>query len=124
MAGCSRPLARHAKVPKVAVDHLTRSKSPPSAPFYSEPTPSPLNRIVRTLGGGTEGSIPLAPANSRSLGRFLLPVSKSRRLPRCARARPGGKASSHPTRRMAAHQSSKTFVECELAHTSRNRLTL
>ena len=25
MAGCSRPPARHAKVPKVAVDHLTRS---------------------------------------------------------------------------------------------------
>jgi hypothetical protein len=34
MAGCSRPPAQHAKVPKVAVDHLTRSKSPPSAPLY------------------------------------------------------------------------------------------
>ena len=36
--------------------------------------------------------IPFAPANSPSLARFLVPVSKSRQLPRCVRARPGGTA--------------------------------
>jgi hypothetical protein len=36
--------------------------------------------------------IRLPPANSRSLARFLLPLSKSRQLLRCVRARPGGTA--------------------------------
>ena len=39
-----------------------------------------------------EVRIHLPPANSPSLARFLLPVSKSRQLPRRARARPGGTA--------------------------------
>ena len=58
MAGYSRPPARHAKVPKVAVDHLTRSNRRLPRRSTPEPTPSPLNSIVRTLGGGTEGSNP------------------------------------------------------------------
>ena len=37
-----------------------------------------------------EVRIHLPPADSQSLARFLLPVSKSRQLPRRARARPGG----------------------------------
>ena len=38
-----------------------------------------------------EVRIPLAPADSPSLAGFLLTVSKSRQLPRRARARPGGR---------------------------------
>jgi len=51
-------LLADAKVPKVVVDHLTRSNRRLPRRSTPEPTPSPLNSIVRTLGGGTEGSNP------------------------------------------------------------------
>jgi len=46
----------------------------------------------RSIPMGPRVRIRLAPADSPSLARFLLPVSKSRQLPRCARARPGDTA--------------------------------
>ena len=49
--------------------------------------------------------IQLSPANSWSLARFLLPVSKSRHLPRCARARPGGTARVAAGKQPASRQS-------------------
>jgi|SRR6516162_4461910 len=59
MAGHSRPPARHAKVPTVAVDHHTSEQITAfRAALPRSQLLRPLNRIVRTLGGGTEGSNP------------------------------------------------------------------
>jgi len=57
----------------------------------SAPTrPKPRNRCLS--GAELKFRIHSPPADSPSLARFLLPVSKSRQLPRCARARPGAMA--------------------------------
>src|SRR5215470_12396343 len=50
--------------------------------------------LIRAIAadGGPMVRIHLPPADSPSLAGFLLPVSKSRPLPRRARARPGGTA--------------------------------
>src|SRR6516165_10547097 len=47
--------------------------------------------------------IPLAPANSPSLARFLRPLSKTRQLPRCTR--PGQAVRPAETRRARQHHS-------------------
>jgi len=57
MAGCSRSPARHAKVPTVAVDHLTPEQIPLPRRSTPEATPSPAQQNPRRRDRGFESGL-------------------------------------------------------------------